>query len=131
VVRFLLSPPNVIRITLIALVALVLASIAGPGMEARSAPAGEDPVVTVYGADGDPWTEKMLDSLRRSGLPFVYKIHDETQAEDELQSALQAAGATRCCQKGCQYRLPVVTVDAMLMLSPKPSVVKQAYLHAS
>jgi hypothetical protein len=89
-------------------------------------------VVTVYGADGEPWTEKMLNSLRRSDLPFVYKIHDEEDGSaDELQSALQAAGVTRCCPKGCAYKLPVVTVDAMLMVSPRPSVVKSAYRRAS
>lgn len=129
-VRFLLRLAGVIRITLLLALVLSLASIAGLGHDARSAGLDDVPVVTVYGADGERWTESMLSSLRRSGLPFVYKIHDGAGSAEELQAALRAAGITRCCPRGCAYKLPVVTVDTQLMINPRPSVVKAAFRHA-
>ena len=110
-------------ITLAAL--LAVAVLPGWGTVQVAHSQGAETVVTVYGADGEPFTERMLDSLSRSGTPFVYKPHNENRAE--LQSALRNAGVARCCKKSCAYKLPVVAVDGELMLAPKPSVVKAAY----
>lgn len=115
------------RITLLALLALTLLPAWGSTGVAHSDTGDvDDPaVVTVYGADGEPFTERMLDSLDRSGTPYVYKAHDENRGE--LQAALRSAGVARCCKKSCAYKLPVVAVDDRLLLAPRPSVVRSAY----
>ncbi len=91
----------------------------GPG------PLRDSPYVMVYGRDNCGITKRMLADLGRAGIPYTYKIVDDTAVKEELHPRMKAAGLnTR------KYGLPVVDVNGKMMMSPKSEVVAQKYAKA-
>ncbi len=89
------------------------------------APLKDSPYVTVYGRDACGITKRMLSDLNRSGIPYTYKIVDDPAVKDELIPRMQQAGLnTR------RYGLPVVDVNAEMMIRPKSDVVARKYAQA-
>ncbi len=88
-------------------------------------PLQDTPYVTVYGRDACGFTKQMLAGLRRSGVPYTYKIIDDPAVKKELHPRMEQAGlSTR------RYGLPVVDVNSDMMMRPKPDVVAKKYAQA-
>jgi len=88
-------------------------------------PLQDTPYVTVYGRDACGYTKQMLTGLSRSGVPYTYKIIDDPRVKKELHPRMEQAGlSTR------RYGLPVVDVNAEMMLRPNPDVVAKKYAQA-
>ena len=89
------------------------------------APLEESAYVTVYGRDACGITQRMLSDLDQSGIPYTYKIVDDRAVADELHPRMEQAGlSTR------SYGLPVVDVNAEMMIRPKSDVVARKYAQA-
>lgn len=108
---------------LIALLAGIGCAACGKvGMTAGPGPLREPPYVVVYGRDTCGITTRTLSALDRAGVPYEYKRVDAPAVRDELIPRMQAAGLdTR------RYGLPVVDVNAEMIIRPKPDVVAAKY----
>jgi hypothetical protein len=85
-------------------------------------PLHESSYVVVYGRDTCGVTSRMLADLNRSGIPYEYKRVDEPQVADELHPRMEAAGLDVR-----RYGLPVVDVNAEMIIRPDPNTVAQKY----
>lgn len=80
------------------------------------------PYVVVYGRDSCGYTSRMREFLREQGVPFEYRVVDESPVADHLHAQMRAAGiSTR------RYNLPVVDVAGYISVRPEPAEVVAAY----
>ncbi len=92
-----------------------------PGLE----PLKDTPYVTVYGRDACGITQRLLADLGQSGIPYDYKIVDDPAVKKELHPRMKQAGLN-----SRRYGLPVVDVNAEMMMRPKAEVVAKKYAQA-
>jgi hypothetical protein len=85
-------------------------------------PLHESSYVVVYGRDTCGVTSRMLADLDRSGIPYEYKRVDEPQVANELHPRMEAAGLNIR-----RYGLPVVDVNAEMIIRPNPNTVAEKY----
>lgn len=85
-------------------------------------PLHDSSYVVVYGRDTCGITNRMLAALDRSGVPYEYKRVGDPQVADELHPRMEAAGlSTR------RYGLPVVDINAEMIIRPDPNAVAEKY----
>jgi hypothetical protein len=85
-------------------------------------PLHETSYVVVYGRDTCGITTRMLADLDRSGIPYEYKRVNEPQVSQELHPRMEAAGL-----KTSRYGLPVVDVNAEMIIRPSANTVAEKY----
>ena len=90
----------------------------GSGLE----PLHESSYVVVYGRDTCGITNRMLADLDRSGVPYEYKRVGDSRVSNELHTRMETAGlSTR------RYGLPVVDVNAEMIIRPEANAVAEKY----
>ena len=88
----------------------------------KADPLYDEPYIVVYGRNSCGFTQKTLKELKRSGIPFEYKIVDDKSVADLLHSRMRDSGIdTR------RYNLPVVDVNNDFSIRPKSSSIIDAY----
>lgn len=89
-------------------------------------PLYDEPYVVVYGRNSCGHTQQTIKDLKKSGIPFEYKIVDEKSVADQLHSRMNDSGIdTR------RYNLPVVDVNNNFSIRPESASVIDAYESSS
>lgn len=80
------------------------------------------PYVIVYGRDTCSITRSMRKDLESRGIEYNYRKIDDAAVADNLHRKMESLGiSTR------QYNLPVVEVNARILIRPDVSVVMDAF----
>ena len=88
----------------------------------KSDPLYDEPYIVVYGRNSCGHTQQTLKELKKSGIPFEYKIIDDKSVADQLHSRMNNSGIdTR------RYNLPVVDVNNNFSIRPKSSSIIDSY----
>lgn len=89
-------------------------------------PLYDKPYIVVYGRNSCGHTQQTLKDLKKSGVPFEYKIVDDKSVADLLHSRMNNSGIdTR------RYNLPVVDVSNNFSIRPKSSSIIDYYNKSS
>lgn len=109
----------------------ILLIIAGAGYQGwlkyslyitKPEPLYDEPYVVVYGRNSCGHTQQTLKDLKKSGIPFEYKIVDDESVANQLHNRMQNSGIdTR------RYNLPVVDVNNNFSIRPKSSAIIDSY----
>lgn len=92
----------------------------------KPAPLYDEPYIVVYGRNSCGHTQQTIKDLKKSGIPFEYRIVDEKPIADQLHSRMEDSGIdTR------RYNLPVVDVNNSFSIRPKPTSIIDAYENSS
>ena len=85
-------------------------------------PLYERPYVVVYGRDSCGFTQRTLQGLKKSGIPYKYEIVDQQSVADLLHNHMRQAGIDTH-----RYNLPVVDVSSHFSVRPEISNIIEAY----
>ncbi len=78
--------------------------------------------IVVYGRDSCGWTQKYRKELGDMHIYYVYKSVDDKNAADELHKRMAKAGLDTS-----HYNLPVIDVNANILIRPEMGKVLAAY----
>lgn len=110
---------------------IILLILAGAGYQAwdkfspeftREGPLYDKPYVVVYGRNSCGFTQRTMKELKKSGIPFEYKIVDDKSVAEELHSRMNNAGIdTRL------YNLPVIDANNNFSIRPTTASILKDY----
>jgi len=80
------------------------------------------PYVVLYGRDSCPFTNNMKKELTRARIQYYYQVVDNPQVKKQLYLRMKKSGL-----KTSGYTLPVVDVNATLLVHPSPPKVIDQY----
>lgn len=82
----------------------------------------DGPYIVVYGRDSCGWTQKFIKALDARGVEYVFESVDSREVCDELHPRMEEAGLdTR------RYNLPVIDVNAHMLIRPELDAVLEVY----
>ncbi|GIU49521.1 hypothetical protein [Shewanella sp. KT0246] len=92
------------------------------GPKDKLPPLYNESYVAVYGRDSCGHTQGLLKKLRQEGIEPYYFVVDDPEVASNLHQRMETQGIS-----SKRYNLPVVDVNANLIIRPSPSQVQQNY----
>ncbi len=89
-------------------------------------PLYDEPYIVVYGRNSCGYTQQTIKDLKKSGVPFEYRIVDEKPVAELLHSRMKNSGISTK-----RYNLPVVDVNNSFSIRPKITSIIDAYENSS
>lgn len=89
-------------------------------------PLYDKPYIVVYGRTACGWTQEFLRDLSSNGIYYIYKSINETDVKEEILPRMRQAGLDTS-----RFDLPVVDVNAQILIHPDLNTVLEEYRSAS
>lgn len=91
-------------------------------VQVNNEPLINEPYVVVYGRNSCGLTQQTMKDLKAADIPFKYQLIDDKPVSDMVHARMESSGLnTR------RYMLPIVEVNNQLYVSPKTSLIIDAY----
>jgi glutaredoxin len=88
----------------------------------KLSPLYEGSYIVVYGRDACGWTTKYRRDLENLNIDYVYKSVDDASAANELEQRMEKAGLDIS-----HYNLPVIDVNANILIRPEMKIILDIY----